>query len=126
MAEKDTVKEKAAAPAEKNAPKKKASEKPEKKPKEKKAGVFSRAGKFLKNCAGELKKVTWLSRANTVRYSALVMVALVLTAAVIGAFDAGAGFDTDAYREQQFDRLAKEVRAALDMELLYRIIEEGA
>ncbi len=42
------------------------------------------------------------------------------------AFDAGAGFDTDAYREQQFDRLAKEVRAALDMELIYCIIEEGA
>ena len=42
------------------------------------------------------------------------------------AFDASAGFDTDAYREQQFDRLAKEVRAALDMELIYRIIEEGA
>ena len=67
---------------------KSAPEKPtEKKPASKKPNVFSRAGKFLKNCVTELKKVTWLSRQATIRYSALVIVAVVLIAAVIGAFD---------------------------------------
>ena len=67
---------------------KSAPEKPvEKKPASKKPNVFARAGKFLKTCVTELKKVTWLSRQSTIRYSTLVIVAIVLIAAVIGAFD---------------------------------------
>ncbi len=61
--------------------------KAEKPKKPKKPNIFKRAGTFLKNCVIELKKVTWLSPQNTVRYSALVIVAIVLIAAVIGAFD---------------------------------------
>lgn len=35
------------------------------------------------------------------------------------------GFDYCAYREQQYDRLAEELRRNLDMEKIYRILEEG-
>ena len=59
----------------------------EKKSGDKKPNIFVRIGKFLKNCVTELKKVTWLSKANTIRYSTLVLVALVLLAVAIGAFD---------------------------------------
>ncbi len=40
-------------------------------------------------------------------------------------FCPGAVFDIHAYREAQYDKLADEVRGALDMELVYRILEEG-
>lgn len=41
------------------------------------------------------------------------------------SFDAEAAFDVHAYRETQYDRLAGAVRSALDMALVYRILEEG-
>lgn len=41
------------------------------------------------------------------------------------AFDEDAVFDVHAYRESQYDKLAETVREALDMELIYRILEEG-
>ncbi len=40
-------------------------------------------------------------------------------------FDPGASFDPDAYRESQYDKLARAVREALDMELIYEILEAG-
>ena len=40
-------------------------------------------------------------------------------------FDNSAVFDAHAYRESQYDLLAKTVREALDMELIYQILEEG-
>ncbi|MGN1346515.1 MAG: cobyric acid synthase [Eubacteriales bacterium] len=40
-------------------------------------------------------------------------------------FDENAVFDVHAYRESQYDQLADAVRGALDMEMIYRIIEEG-
>ena len=40
-------------------------------------------------------------------------------------FDAAQQFDVHAYRESQYDLLADTVRGALDMELVYRILEEG-
>lgn len=40
-------------------------------------------------------------------------------------FDEDAVFDAHAYRESQYDKLAETVRVALDMELVYRILEEG-
>ena len=40
-------------------------------------------------------------------------------------FDENAVFDVHAYRESQYDKLAETVRSALDMELIYRILEEG-
>ena len=40
-------------------------------------------------------------------------------------FDENAVFDVHAYREAQYDLLAATVREALDMELIYKILEEG-
>ncbi len=40
-------------------------------------------------------------------------------------FDGSAVFDVHAYREAQYDKLADAVRGALDMEMIYRILEEG-
>ncbi len=41
-------------------------------------------------------------------------------------FDGQAAFDIRAFKESQYDLLAKTVREALDMELVYRILKEGA
>ena len=40
-------------------------------------------------------------------------------------FDENAVFDVHAYRESQYDKLADAVRGALDMKLVYHILEEG-
>ena len=40
-------------------------------------------------------------------------------------FDENAVFDAHAYRESQYDKLADAVREALDMKLVYKILEEG-
>ena len=34
-------------------------------------------------------------------------------------------FDYHAYRESQYDKLAQELRTSLDMEAVYRILEDG-
>ena len=39
--------------------------------------------------------------------------------------DTAAGIDMAAYRERQYDALAAGIRASMDMDLVYRIIEEG-
>ena len=41
------------------------------------------------------------------------------------SFDENVTFDVHAYRESQYDKLADAVRAALDMDMIYRIVEEG-
>ena len=41
------------------------------------------------------------------------------------AFSPDAVFDIHAYKEEQYDQLAEAVHGALDMELVYRILEEG-
>ena len=41
-------------------------------------------------------------------------------------YDGGAVQDICAYREEQYDILADTARSALDMELIYRILEDGA
>ncbi len=40
-------------------------------------------------------------------------------------FDESAVFDVHAYREAQYDKLAASVREALDMDLIYKALEEG-
>ncbi len=40
-------------------------------------------------------------------------------------FDENAVFDVHVYRQAQYDKLADAVRGALDMEMIYRILEEG-
>ena len=41
------------------------------------------------------------------------------------SFDEDSEFDVRSYRESQYDQLAQKVRASLDMDLVYRILEEG-
>ena len=59
---------------------------PEKK-KEKKPGLFKRMGKFFRECKSEMKKVTWLSRKETVKSSIIVVVVTVALAVLIGVID---------------------------------------
>ena len=59
---------------------------PEKK-KEKKPGLFKKMAKFFRECKSELKKVTWLSRKETVKSSIVVVVVTVALCAVIGLLD---------------------------------------
>ncbi len=42
------------------------------------------------------------------------------------AYQEGEGMTLEQYREQQFDKLAALLRESLDMEAIYRIVEEGA
>ena len=63
-------------------------EKEIKKPKkEKKPGLFKRIGKYFRECVSEMKKVTWLSRKETVKSSIIVVVVTVALCAVIGLLD---------------------------------------
>ena len=48
-----------------------------------------------------------------------------LAAAKGKVFSPGAAFDAAAYKAAQYDKLAAAVRAALDMEKVYQILEEG-
>ncbi len=41
------------------------------------------------------------------------------------AADAVTAFDSEAYKQAQYDKLAQVVRASLDMEQIYRILQEG-
>ena len=34
-------------------------------------------------------------------------------------------FDLDEYKQQQYDKLADVIRTSMDMDLVYRILEEG-
>ena len=40
-------------------------------------------------------------------------------------FDTETVFDIHSYKESQYDKLAETVREALDMDLIYKILEEG-
>ncbi|MBI3250530.1 MAG: preprotein translocase subunit SecE [Candidatus Andersenbacteria bacterium] len=42
---------------------------------------------FVKQSRDELKKVTWPSREQTMRYTVIVVVASIIVGATIGAFD---------------------------------------
>ena len=44
---------------------------------------------FLKNVYGELIKVVWLSKADTIRYTLTVIIFSVVTAVILGAADLG-------------------------------------
>lgn len=60
-------------------------EKPAKK--EKRPGIFRRIGGFFVDCKSELKKVVWLSRAETMKKTAVVVVMMLITGAAIGVTD---------------------------------------
>ena len=63
------------------------------KAKAKKPNFFVRMGKrissFTRECISEMKKVTWLSRPETLKSSLVVLVIAVALAVVIGILDTG-------------------------------------
>lgn len=59
--------------------------------KEKKPGVFSRFARYIKDVIGELKKVTWPTGKELVKYTATVLAFIVLFAVVIGVLDLAFG-----------------------------------
>lgn len=67
--------------------------KAEKKPAEKKQSFSKRAGsrinKFLRDYKSELKKIVWYDRKSTIRSSIIVVVAVIVSAVVLGALDFG-------------------------------------
>ena len=52
---------------------------------------FKGIGRSFKNMYHELKKVTWPTKKDVLKYSAVVFVFMILMGVVIGVFDLGAG-----------------------------------
>ena len=81
-------------------------EKEIKKPaKAKKPGLFKRIGKFFRECASEMKKVTWLSRKETSKSSTVVIVVTVALCALIGVLDTLLEFGIIGLREAGLNEL---------------------
>ena len=55
--------------------------------KPKKPNIFKRLFKYLRECRSEMKKVTWLSRKETMKSSLVVIVVTAALCAVIGILD---------------------------------------
>ena len=54
-------------------------------------GFFMRIGKFFRNMWHELKKVTWPTPKEVVKYSAVVFVFMLIMGVIIGLIDFGSG-----------------------------------
>ena len=57
------------------------------KKKNKKPNIFKRIGKFFRECKSEMKKVTWLSRKETVKSSVIVVLVTLALCVAIGLID---------------------------------------
>ncbi len=64
--------------------------KPEKK-KDSKPGFFARVSKWFKDMKGELKKVQWPTKKQTINNTVIVIICVIVVGIVIGAFDFIAG-----------------------------------
>ena len=62
--------------------------KPAKEPKEK-IGLGKRIKKFFKDYISEIKKITWPNREYVVKNTTIVVGAIVIVAAIVGALDLG-------------------------------------
>ena len=73
-----------------------ATEKKEKKSgkpvKVKKPNIFVRFGHYLRDCASELKKVTWLSRKETMKSTGVVLAVVIALSILIGVLDTALEF----------------------------------
>jgi preprotein translocase subunit SecE len=58
---------------------------------EKAPGFVAKLGKYLRDTRGEMKKVVWPSRKQTINNTMIVLVFMLVVAIVIGLFDAGLG-----------------------------------
>lgn len=54
-----------------------------------KQGFFSRMSRFVKDMIGEMKKVVWPSKKQTVNNTLVVLAFMVFMAVIIGVFDFG-------------------------------------
>ena len=57
----------------------------------KKPNIFSRMGKFIKDCRSEFKKLVWPSKQQLFKNSTLVIVTMVVVGAVLSLVDFGLG-----------------------------------
>ena len=57
------------------------------KPKKKGPGFFKKIGNFLVDCKSEMKKVVWLSGAETAKKTLVVSVMMLVSGAAIGLVD---------------------------------------
>lgn len=55
----------------------------------KKPGFFSRIGKTFRDMRGEMKRVVWPSKKQTVNNTVIVLVFMAFMAVIIGLFDFG-------------------------------------
>ena len=71
--------------------------------KDKKPNIFKRIGKrvgrYFRECTSEMKKVTWLSRKETVKSSLIVLIVTVALALLIGVLDTALEFGIIGLRE---------------------------
>ena len=58
--------------------------------KEKKPGIFSRIVQFFRNYKSEVRKITWSSKQDVIKNTAVCLVVLAATAALIFLLDFGA------------------------------------
>ena len=58
---------------------------------------FKRIGRFFKNMWHELKKVTWPSKMEVLKYSLVVFVFMVIMGVIIGLIDFGSGALIDLF-----------------------------
>lgn len=52
-------------------------------------GVFAKMGKSFRDMRGEMKKVVWPSKKQTLNNTGIVLVFMAIMAAIVGLFDAG-------------------------------------
>ena len=57
----------------------------------KKPNIFSRMGKFIKDCRSEFKKLIWPSKQQLFKNSSLVIVTMIVVGAVLSLVDFGLG-----------------------------------
>ncbi len=67
-----------------------------KKEKPKKPGFFQRMGKFFRELKAELKKVTWPSKADTIKKTGIVIVCVIVVGIIVWIFDGIASAVIDA------------------------------
>ena len=57
----------------------------------KKPNIFSRMGKFIKECRSEFNKLVWPSKQQLFKNSSLVIVTMIVVGAVLSLVDFGLG-----------------------------------
>ncbi|MGF7186885.1 preprotein translocase subunit SecE [Desulfitispora alkaliphila] len=55
-------------------------------------GALERAKRFLRNVWAELKKVHWLDKTQLIKYTGVVLTAVVIIAVLLWVIDSGLGF----------------------------------